>query len=428
MKVLKRVLAVLGIYLLFVFITSFMAYSDHKDVSQSYKDQFSTEFMSAAGYCGERAAVSEDGGEALKLRMAMIESAKEEILLSTFDFRDDESGQDVLACLIHKAEEGVKVKVLIDGFTGTFNTMGSENFKALASHPNAEIKIYRPIDLLKPWEAHVRVHDKFIVVDDEVYLLGGRNTNELFLGDYYEEVNYDREVLIYDEEKRENSSLQQLKSYFYQLWQTDESRLFYNEISQKKSVVKAKQKLMKRYENLKRKQPECFQPLDWAEFTYEAAYVGLLTNPIDQQNKEPEVWYGLSRMMEQAKDVIIQTPYIICSDDMYQDLNRVAGNGTEIKVITNSAESGANVIGSADLYNEKDNLLKTGIKLYEQVSDASIHTKSLLIDEAISVIGSFNVDMRSTYIDTETMVVIHCKPINEKLRQQADFAMSAIVN
>ena len=102
----------------------------------------------------------------------------------------------------------------------------------------------------------------------------------------------------------------------------------------------------------------------------------------------------------------------------------MAGNGTEIKVITNSAESGANVIGSADLYNEKDNLLKTGIKLYEQVSDASIHTKSLLIDEAISVIGSFNVDMRSTYIDTETMVVIHCKPINEKLRQQADFAMS----
>lgn len=43
--------------------------------------------------------------------------------------------------------------------------------------------------------------------------------------------------------------------------------------------------------------------------------------------------------------------------------------------------------------------------------------KSILIDDNISVIGSFNVDMRSVYLDTELMLVIDSREINSQLNE-----------
>ena len=50
---------------------------------------------------------------------------------------------------------------------------------------------------------------------------------------------------------------------------------------------------------------------------------------------------------------------------------------------------------------------------------AVIHTteKSILIDDDLSVIGSFNMDMRSAYLDTELMLVIRSKEINKQLEE-----------
>ena len=47
----------------------------------------------------------------------------------------------------------------------------------------------------------------------------------------------------------------------------------------------------------------------------------------------------------------------------------------------------------------------------------SYHGKSILIDDDLSVIGSFNMDMRSTYLDTELMLVIRSKEINKQLEE-----------
>ena len=41
----------------------------------------------------------------------------------------------------------------------------------------------------------------------------------------------------------------------------------------------------------------------------------------------------------------------------------------------------------------------------------------LLIDDSISIVGSFNLDMRSTYLNTETMLVIDCPELNTRLKK-----------
>ena len=53
--------------------------------------------------------------DALVWRLRLIESAKENIMLSIFDFRDDNSGQDMMAALLNAADRGVKVQILVDG-------------------------------------------------------------------------------------------------------------------------------------------------------------------------------------------------------------------------------------------------------------------------------------------------------------------------
>ena len=122
-------------------------------------------------------------------RLRLIESAKENIMLSIFDFRDDNSGQDMMAALLNAADRGVKVQILVDGINGTLYLKGSRNFRELTSHENVEVKLYNPITLIKPWKNNYRMHDKYLIADDFAYILGGRNTDDLFLGNYIDSYN-----------------------------------------------------------------------------------------------------------------------------------------------------------------------------------------------------------------------------------------------
>ena len=63
----------------------------------------------------ERILNIENNVDALVWRLRLIESAKENIMLSIFDFRDDNSGQDMMAALLNAADRGVKVQILVDG-------------------------------------------------------------------------------------------------------------------------------------------------------------------------------------------------------------------------------------------------------------------------------------------------------------------------
>ncbi len=57
-----------------------------------------------------------------------------------------------------------------------------------------------------------------------------------------------------------------------------------------------------------------------------------------------------------------------------------------------------------------------------------MHTKSILIDDRLSLIGSFNWDMRSAYLNTETVLAIDCEKINEELKAQVrSYAASGVL-
>ena len=366
----------------------------------------------------ERARIIEDNDEALKERIRMISNAKSEIILSTFDFRSDDSGKLMLGALIDAADRGVSVNVIVDGVSGFTKMKGNPDFKALASSDNVNVKIYNKVNPFKPWQSMGRLHDKYVIADRTNYILGGRNTFNYFLGAYPGHKNYDRDVLVYCESPDETSSVNDVLAYYESVWNYKESKAFLknNKCAGNKKVKAARKELLDNYNIYYADNKDYLTDTDYTDETVEVNNIALLSNPIECGAKKPVVWYQLTKLMEQAdSQVKIHTPYIICNEYMYDGLKKVCDSVENVSLMTNSVGNNGNPFGSADYYAHKDKVLGTGLEVWEYEGGYSYHGKSVLVDDDISVVGSFNIDMRSVYLDTELMLVIDSKEINEQL-------------
>jgi len=377
--------------------------------------------------------IIEDNGEALTERIRMIEQAKETITLSTFDFCSDTSGKQMLSVLREAALRGVHVRILMDGFSSWLHMEGDPYFYALASEENVEIKIYNRINPLFPWKAMSRMHDKYLIVDDWGYILGGRNTFDYFLGAQEGYKNYDRDVLVYN--TGGNSSIVQIQDYFSKVWNMDCCKLWKNQdwISQIPSVKKAKKELKQIYKEIGEIHPDWLETIDYIKNTEPVKKISLLSNPTELYAKEPQLFYGLTQLMMEAKEeVLIHTPYIMCNHAMYQAFREICNKEASVVLMTNSASNNGNPFGAVDYVIHKQELLDTGLQMLEYEGGVSYHGKSVVIDNEFAIVGSFNMDMKSVYQDTELMLVIHSEELAHKLREnleeyQAD-AQWAVVN
>lgn len=351
--------------------------------------------------------------DALLWRLRLIEAAKERIVLATFDFRDDNSGQDIMSALLNAADRGVKVQILVDGINGDLWLLSSRNFHELAAHENVEVRLYNPINLLTSWKVNYRMHDKYLIADDFAYILGGRNTGDLFLGDYAKACNEDRDILVYEMDAGNGNSYIELQEYFEQIWNLPCCKQIH-------WCTGEKGNLRLHYQEVREKYPEAFVETEWKKVTVETEGIKLYVNPMEPENKSPLLWDKLVEEMEQEGNVLIQTPYIICSRDMYRDLAEICEKNLKTELIINAVECGSNPFGCTDYLNQKKKVEKTGICTYEYLGGHALHTKTILIGDHISIVGSCNMDMRSVYLDTEMMLVINSRELNTSLWEQTE--------
>lgn len=419
----KIILLLAAVFVLVYLIAgATIPYTIQPEVSETYQESFRTEDFYSETLSTDRAAIISDNGEALEERIRLMEHAKERIILSTFDFCSDTSGKQVIAALIQAAQRGVRVQVLMDGFYSWLHMEGNPWFYALAAEENVEVRIYNRLNPLFPWKGLSRMHDKYLIADDTAYILGGRNTFDYFLGDQDSYKNHDRDVLVYCAGKKE-SSLSQLTDYFAEVWNLDCCKPWKEGewISKLPSVKKAEKELKQLYQDMKREHPQWFETIDYEKMTVETNKITLLSNPTGLYSKEPRVFYALGRLMEEAEEeVIIHTPYIICNDWMYDTFRSICTDGKTVKLMTNSALNNGNPFGAVDYALHKDEILDTGLCVLEYQGGVSYHGKSIAIDDELAIVGSFNMDMKSVYQDTELMLVIQSKELNKQLRNSMD--------
>lgn len=418
---LKRVLAGCALALLLFLIGSLTIPPRlQKEVSQEFLDTLAAP-SKAAGTGTERVACIDDNEKALLWRLRTMEAATQELILSAYGMNEDDSGLDIMAALLHTAERGVRVRILVDGLSEFLDLRSSKPFRALAASPQVEVRIYNPVSLLKPWRLNYRMHDKYLAADNTVYILGGRNIKNLSLGDYQEKKDHDRDVLVYSTQPSSLDSIHQVKDYFESVWSLETTEPFPAPETPDEAQLEL---LRQRRRTLEETWPELLSPPDWEAVTLPTNAITLLTNPIQAGNKAPELWATLMRLMEEGETAVVHTPYLICNQAMYQDLAALTAAGKEVSIITNAVESGANPWGCADYMNQKQKIRQTGVHLYEYLGDHSAHRKTVLIDDHLSLVGSFNFDMRSAYLDTELMLLIDSPELNGHLRSMAQDNMA----
>ena len=147
---------------------------------------------------------------------------------------------------------------------------------------------------------------------------------------------------------------------------------------------------------------------------------------------------GLLTLIRGAKkELLIISPYFVPGQKIMDAIGAARSNGVQISVLTNSLASNDAPAAHAGYARHRKQLLKMGVQLYEMLSThsgvrsvfgagsstgsgaggssrAMLHSKLLVIDSKLVVIGSMNLDMRSQYQNTEIAILIPSSPLSQE--------------
>ncbi|MEK1830492.1 hypothetical protein AAAC51_19700 [Priestia megaterium] len=162
---------------------------------------------------------------------------------------------------------------------------------ALASHPNIEVKYYEPLQLFKPWAWQNRMHDKIMIVDGELGIIGGRNIGDKYLAkkpppDFV----YDRDVFITNSKHKQDSVITPMQNYINELWAHPYTKKAFHHLTQYQvdQGKRMKALLMQQYDKAKQVGETFATPkIDWNASTVPTKRVSFIHNPIERFNKRP---------------------------------------------------------------------------------------------------------------------------------------------
>lgn len=121
----------------------------------------------------------------------------------------------------------------------------------------------------------------------------------------------------------------------------------------------------------------------------------------------------LALMGSAREELVLTTPYLVPDDSMIRALRGAAGRGVDVSiVIPERVDSVLTRHASRSFF---DDLMDAGVEIF-LYRKGLLHTKSIVVDGALSMFGSVNLDMRSTWINYEIALFVYDAGFSEKLR------------
>jgi putative cardiolipin synthase len=405
---------------------------------------------------GTSAVLLQDSGwDALAQRLALIETAEHSIDVQYYIWNADASGLYLANRLIAAADRGVKVRVMLDDF----NLSERESkLAALDLHPQIEIRIYNPIpsrrgvvkwlNLLNDFSRlNRRMHNKSFTVDGVLSIVGGRNIGDEYF-DLSDEINFrDRDVLVM------GTVVTDIQASFVEYWNSSWSYPI-NLLTDKASsniapLDKVEPPRYKHYPPLPtgNKNSNSFLKYVLNEMIWvQARFVSDRAVPVDVNNtNEPKATAKLLAELAHQSDqeILLESAYLIFDDRQLKALQGLTSNGVQIKALTNSMASNDLATNHSGYAGRRKDILGHGIQLFELKPDSNLceestrdlskcapttayglHAKSAVFDKRVASIGSFNFNLRSTYLNTESLLVIEDQRVAESLADEIEQAMN----
>lgn len=320
-----------------------------------------------------------DGVASFAERSRLIASAKSSIHLQTFIFTDDETGRALADQLIAKAKEGVEVRVIVDGLGS--NRSGAAFFDRMRAASVTILSWETGLDLL---QINNRWHEKHLIVDGRVAITGGMN-----IADEYALGGSGR--LVFSRGAEAQSP-----------WRDVDVRI------EGPSVFDAQQAFMRNWKALGGPIPRHKLATYFPKptITPDGVEVRVVQQHPTGPAKDEHIHTLYLHSIHAAKrSITIENAYFVPPSEIRDALIEAAQRGVQVRVLTNSKESSdMGFVSDAARYFYGE-LLDAGVKIYEQ-RGGTLHSKTASFDGQFSIIGSFNLNGRSSGLDTEAVVAI----------------------
>lgn len=344
------------------------------------------------------------GEEALKIRLALMENAKESIDLSYFIFADDEVSHLVLAKLREAQRRGVKVRMIIDHLFNDIPTYVSTHLQK----EGIEIKEYNRVNIFKFFHLTRRSHDKMFIVDNEYAIFGGRNIENTYYDLSDGKKNYDdRDILIQGE------VVADFTKYFDEIWngkhlKRDKIKKRIRSKKRKRKYANAIKLLDKALDHKFNTEKEAFRLEELPYIDIEDEIIKLSHDKVQLvKDREEGTANEMYELINNAKEfVLIDSPYFILTPRSREVFKNAIARGVKIRLITNSLKATDGILPQAAYIGQRKKIVEMGIEVYEYFGDYSFHSKSMVIDGKIAAVGSFNFDYLSERNNTETMIIV----------------------
>ena len=161
---------VLSLLLAFAFLTSWTALRAEDDALSDITDLYPYRVTS---YDKNDMQIINNGIAALYARIDLIRRAEKTIDLEYFIFNHDSAGRIILKELAEAAKKGVRVRVLVDKSKAVLEL--DEYYARVLKNHNIELRYYNAASILRLSSVQFRNHRKLIIRDGVEAITGGRN-------------------------------------------------------------------------------------------------------------------------------------------------------------------------------------------------------------------------------------------------------------
>ena len=305
--------------------------------------------------------------------IARMEKAERFIFLEYFILAEGKLWDAILAVLIDRARRGVEVKIIFDDF-GNITRMRGSTIEKMRSE-GIEVCVFNPVhQYVNRLYFNYRDHRKILCVDGQYAYTGGVNVADEYAG-----------LLVRFGEWKDGGVLLDgpgawgLTAQFIHMWEMLGERVH--------------------------SEHDYYRPLE----SREAAWFCQPFNdgPMNNPDNPAEDMY-LQCIANAHRYLWVTTPYFAVEDAVVRALCMASDSGVDVRVMLPGVPDHKYTQIVAGSYYET--LLRHGVKVYE-FTPGFLHTKSLVADGEIALLGTINMDYRSFQLHYECGAAFYGAPV-----------------
>lgn len=352
---------------------------NHDDILQAYSHKIKPSQKTLANFIYNATQMPITAGNDVQLLIngenkfpevhKLIREAKHHIHLEYYIFNSDETAEEIVDLLVEKAKKGIKIKFIYDD-------LGSRSIrrKLVPKMKEAGIDIqpfYEIKFLLLANRINYRNHRKIIVIDGEVGFVGGINVGNEYNNDLKNKLYWrDTHMIV------RGPIVKYLQTIFLQDWNFCNPEEIIEDDNYFPTIPST----------------------DGSDTLVQIAASG-------PDTQLPYIEYSMLKAIYSAqREILITTPYFIPGESVMDALITASKSGVKVKMLV-PKESDSKVVDAAarSYYNS---LIANEVEVY-MYEKGFIHSKSMIIDDNLTILGSANMDNRSFDLNFEVNAIVY---------------------